>query len=85
MTTTFTHLAHGNFLDACGTQPFGVVLFLLMTISFFLGLGDLLLGKRWIQGAVEFFSSRYKIFTSLFFLGMFLGWVFKITRYNFDV
>ena len=83
MTTTFTHIAHGNFVDAFGTQPFGVVLFSLMTLLFILGLGDLLLGKKWIQGAITFFSSRYKIFTGLFFVGMFLGWIFKIARYKF--
>ena len=83
LTTTFTHIAHGNFLEALGTQPFGVVLFALMTLSFFLGLGDLVLGKSWVQGGMDFFWKRHKVLLGLFFTGMFLGWVFKILRHNF--
>ena len=85
MTTTFSHLAHGNFWPALGTQPFGVVLFFFMLVLFCLGLIDFVFGKALVQSGVEILSQRHKLFLCFFFSGMFLGWVFKILRYNFGL
>ena len=82
MTTTFTHLAHGNIGIGIGTQPFGALLFFGMIWSFFLGLWDLLFGREAVRSFAHFISRWQKPFFLFFFSGMFLGWVFKIARYN---
>jgi hypothetical protein len=83
MTTTFTHLAHGNIRTGFGTQPFGAVLFFGMVWMFLLGLWDLLLGRQAVKRFLDALLKRQKIFFLFFFSGMFLGWVFKIAGYNF--
>ncbi len=85
MTTTFSHLAHFNVVDAALTQPFGLVLYALTVAGAVVGLADLVTGAGWWRRSlrsVQRFEEKGAIFL---LLGMGLGWVYKCVRMHPEI
>ncbi len=78
MTTTFTHMAHLQPIQAMSTQPFGVVLFLGTLATALLALTELVRPRgRW--SVVWRWVERYEARIALGLLGgLVAGWIFKI-------
>ena len=78
MTTTFTHMAHLQILDALKTQPFGVLLFSVTLAAFLLGSSDLVApAGRWRRALAWILSHEVQIAAGLLG-GMGLGWIYKL-------
>jgi len=78
MTTTFTHMAHLQPVEALTTQPFGVLLFLGTLATALLALTELVRPRgRWL--IVWHWVERYETRIALALLaGLVCGWIFKI-------
>lgn len=82
MTTTFSHLAHFQVLQALGNQPFGLILFALTLGAAVMGGLDLLLPRqRWRHGLDLLDRHEAKVAYGLL-TGMGLGWVYKVLLMN---
>jgi len=82
MTTTFTHLAHLQFIKGFINQPFGVFLFSGTVVACVLGFLDVIHPKqRWrsVMGWVE--SHETALAISLL-VGMVIGWGYKIAYHG---
>ncbi|RME21977.1 MAG: DUF2752 domain-containing protein [Deltaproteobacteria bacterium] len=78
MTTTFSHLAHLEPIQAVLTQPFGVVLFAGTVGAFAVGMADLVLPRgRWRRVLAWVDRHELAVAGSLL-LGLVLGWAYKI-------
>jgi len=77
MTTTFTHMAHGDLLSALVTQPFGVVLFLTTVVLFVTGVGSFA-GYRWWRRLLAWLMSYELPIAAGTLIGMALGWCYKV-------
>lgn len=80
MTTTFSHLAHGEILAGALNQPFGVVLFSMTALAAVVGAIDLIGGQgaykrvlRWIK------PYEQRIAAGLLF-GLVGGWIWKMVE-----
>lgn len=76
MTTTFSHLAHFEVLDAARTQPFGLVLFAVtvaLAVYGVLALGGVGL---WRRGLAWVLAREVPIAAGIL-IGMVVGWVYK--------
>lgn len=78
MTTTFTHLAHFDFLAGALNQPFGVVLFALTVGAFIVGLMDLVKPARRWKNVIRW-ADRHELLVAGGLLGgMIAGWAYKV-------
>jgi len=78
MTTTFSHLAHLEPLQAALTQPFGLVLFACTVAGFSVGLADLIRPRgRW-RRALSWVDRHEAAVAGSLLLGLVLGWAYKI-------
>ena len=80
MTTAFTLLAHFQFVLAFQTQPFGVVLFVLMMAILGIGAADVITGKGFYKTAFRWFVEREVFFSRSLMVGLLLGWIYKIWK-----
>lgn len=78
MTTTFAHLAHLHLLDGLLTQPFGVVLFTLTTLTFLVGVSDLALPARRWRRTLAWIEPREGWIAGGLMAGLVLGWAYKV-------
>lgn len=83
MTTTFTHMAHFNFLEALTTQPFGIVLFTITFVLCIVSLFETLLPKDRYSRFMKAFSRREGLWFSMLLFGMVIGWIYKIIDVGF--
>ena len=79
MTTTFSHMAHFQFLEGFVNQPFGAFLFLVTVSAMFVSILDISTGKGLIQAWLKWIVQREKGFILLMLLGLLLSWGYKIT------
>jgi hypothetical protein len=78
MTTTFSHLAHLQPIQALFNQPFGVVLFLGTVVAFSVGLSDLAQPRgRW-RRALAWIDQREGWIAGGLMAGLVLGWAYKV-------
>jgi hypothetical protein len=78
MTTTFTLMAHGKVVTAFVNQPFGVVLFLITVTTFVVSLVEMV-RPRFVWKNIWEYMKRYEgRLVSAFFVGLVLGWAYKI-------
>ncbi|MCK6502347.1 DUF2752 domain-containing protein [Myxococcota bacterium] len=78
MTTTFSHMAHLQPVQALFNQPFGVALFLATALAFALGTSDLVQPRgRWRQ-AWTWVDQREGWIAGGLMLGLILGWAYKV-------
>lgn len=85
MTTTFTHLAHLQVVDALWTQPFGLVLFALTVVGAVVGVADVATGRGYWRRSlrrVQRFEEKGAIFL---LVGMMLGWLYKCVRIHPEI
>ncbi len=78
MTTTFSHMAHFQVLDALLNQPFGVVLFLVTLLAAVLGGLELFFPAKRLSRALAWASGRDRTLALGLLGGMALGWMYKI-------
>lgn len=77
MTTTFTHMAHGELWSALVTQPFGVLLFLATVILFASGAGSVA-GFPWWRRLLAWMMTYELPIAAGTLIGMVLGWCYKV-------
>lgn len=80
MTTTFTYMAHMQFVQALGTQPFGVVLFMLTVVLMLVSLAEIFFPGRVLTRVLKALSRREGLWYFMFLIGMISGWIFKIIQ-----
>jgi hypothetical protein len=77
MTTTFTHMAHGNLVQAFFTQPFGVVLFSVTVLVALLGWIDVVFAPGLYKRALGWISRREQVIAAGLLVGLLGGWIYK--------
>lgn len=78
MTTTFALMAHLRPFEAIYNQPFGVVLFVGVAAVFGVAAAELIAPRdRW-RRLWAMILAREVLLTSLFLLGLFAAWIWKI-------
>ena len=78
MTTTFSHLAHLQPLEAVATQPFGVVLFVATLWIFAVGAADALVPRgRWRRLLDVLVRNEVQVAVGTL-AGLGLGWMYKV-------
>ena len=80
MTTTFTHMAHGQLFEALLTQPFGVVLFLLTLACGGLAVVELVRPARRFVRIWSWVEQRETAIAGGLMGGLLLGWVYKLAE-----
>ena len=80
MTTTFSHLAHLQPIEAMVNQPFGVVLFSCTVALFAVGLADLLHPRARWRRLLELTVRNEVWVAGGMLVGLALGWVYKVVK-----
>jgi len=78
MTTTFSHLAHGELLAGFLNQPFGLVLFALTLGAALLGLWEVLLARGQAAQVFYWALGRDFVIVSVALAGLIGGWIYKV-------
>lgn len=78
MTTTFSHMAHVEVLQAAVNQPFGVVLFIGTALTFAVGAADLLQPRARWRRALGWIDQREGWIAGGLMAGLVLGWAYKV-------
>jgi len=78
MTTTFTHLAHGQLLAGALNQPFGLALFALTLGSAVVSLWDLITAQGRLGTALAWVLAHDLVVASGVLAGLFGGWIYKV-------
>ena len=83
MTTTFSHMAHFEPLEALCNQPFGVFLFLLTVVCLYIGVAELLQPRDRPARVWKQLQRRELLWATSLIGGMLLGWLYKIWLVKF--
>jgi hypothetical protein len=78
MTTTFTHLAHGQLLQGLLNQPFGLVLFALTLGAGLVGLWELLWARGRLEQIFRWIIHRDLPIVVAGLTGLLGGWIYKV-------
>jgi hypothetical protein len=78
MTTTFTHLAHGQVLAGTLNQPFGLALFVLTLGTAAVSLWELLTAQGRLGAVLAWALARDLAIAGGVLAGLFGGWIYKV-------
>jgi hypothetical protein len=85
MTTTFVHLAHGQWMAGILNQPVGLILFILTVATAGLALSELAWPKGRVDWVLAWIVQRDLLLATTGLVSLIGGWVYKIFWMRGDI